>query len=117
MRFIPGSAFEDYDIDLGDGHWLKYYGWYPDRSIESNATRYAGVPDVDRCGAAVPHLKADGTLCEGFVTFDGETQRVVFPNHARWQVLSVDPLTLSPSLLCKACVDHGFIRDSKWVRA
>lgn len=28
-----------------------------------------------------------------------------------------EPLTLSPSLLCKTCGDHGFIRGGKWVAA
>lgn len=34
-----------------------------------------------------------------------------------WDVLSVNPLTLSPSLLCKACGHHGFIRQGRWVPA
>lgn len=34
-----------------------------------------------------------------------------------WDVLSVNPLTLSPSLLCRACGHHGFIREGKWVPA
>lgn len=34
-----------------------------------------------------------------------------------WEVISVEPLTLSPSLLCRACGSHGFIRDGKWVPA
>lgn len=32
------------------------------------------------------------------------------------QKVSIDPLTLSPSVLCQ-CGAHGFIRDGKWVAA
>lgn len=32
-----------------------------------------------------------------------------------WDVLSVEPLTLSPSLLCRVCGHHGFITNGKWV--
>ena len=107
---------ERWDMDLGDGHWLKWYGWAPDRSIQLNAERYAGVPDCEKFGASVPHRKADGSLCDGFVTLDGDVQRTVHPGAPKWCVVSWEPLTLSPSLLCH-CGDHGFIRDGKWVRA
>lgn len=33
---------------------------------------------------------------------------------ATWQVESWDPLTLSPSLACTRCNDHGFIREGRW---
>jgi len=34
-----------------------------------------------------------------------------------WTVEKLDPLTLSPSLLCRRCGHHGFIRDGRWVPA
>jgi hypothetical protein len=34
-----------------------------------------------------------------------------------WDVLSLEPLTLSPSLLCKVCGKHGFIQEGKWIPA
>lgn len=42
------------------------------------------------------------------------------PTHAEaeaWTLVSLEPLHLEPSLLCRACGDHGFIRDGKWVPA
>lgn len=36
------------------------------------------------------------------------------PADAKWQIESVDPLTLSPSLLCRACGHHGFLRNGRW---
>lgn len=31
----------------------------------------------------------------------------------KWQVESLDPVTISPSLLCQ-CGHHGFIRSGRW---
>ena len=39
------------------------------------------------------------------------------PNVDEWTIESEQPLTLSPSLLCRACGHHGWIRDGKWVDA
>lgn len=33
------------------------------------------------------------------------------------QLVSREPLTLSPSLACGACSSHGFIRDGRWINA
>jgi hypothetical protein len=30
---------------------------------------------------------------------------------------ATDPLTVSPSILCRDCGTHGFVRDGKWVAA
>jgi hypothetical protein len=38
------------------------------------------------------------------------------PDHS-WELVSDDPVTLSPSLHCRACGDHGFITGGKWVWA
>lgn len=34
-----------------------------------------------------------------------------------WTLVSREPLHLEPSLLCRACGDHGWIRGGKWVPA
>ena len=31
-----------------------------------------------------------------------------------WQVVAWDPLTLSPSVLCRTCGNHGWIREGRW---
>jgi hypothetical protein len=50
-----------------------------------------------------------GDPCSGFVQFAGDG--------ARWTREQADPLTLSPSIACRTCGNHGFIRDGKWVPA
>lgn len=32
-----------------------------------------------------------------------------------WRVEQVDPLTVSPSILCGSCGTHGFWRDGRWI--
>lgn len=34
-----------------------------------------------------------------------------------WELVSWEPLTFSPSLLCLECKAHGFVREGKWVPA
>jgi hypothetical protein len=53
-----------------------------------------------------------GEPCKGgFVAFAGRYM------DDGWKVESDEPLTLSPSLLCRACGCHGFIRAGRWVPA
>lgn len=33
----------------------------------------------------------------------------------RWDLISVEPLTISPSVLCHACGTHGFMTNGVWV--
>lgn len=98
VQKIPYDA-----IDIGDGHSIKFVNYMGER---------AALNDY--------HRRPDGSPCAGFVPFRGTNYSKQFegqPNYQAWDVLSTEPLTLSPSLLCRRCGDHGFIRDGKWVRA
>ena len=37
--------------------------------------------------------------------------------YATWTVECLDPLTLSPSILCRDCGHHGFVKAGKWIPA
>lgn len=88
-------------IDLGDGHTLTLQ-------------RFEG--ELSAC--VIAHKKKDGTLCEGFIPFTGRAWARSFGNRiTSWEVISESPLTLSPSVQCRICGDHGFVRGGKWVRA
>lgn len=63
-------------------------------------------------GAVVSHKLADGSTCEGAIWWD-EYQS---PRGEMWTLHSLDPLDVSPSLLCH-CGDHGFIQQGRWVPA
>jgi len=88
-------------IDLGRGVTITYTRW--------------GAHD--KVGLLEEHKRPDGTPCEGGVLFDLPGVREAFPDRALWQVESWDPLTLSPSLLCRRCGHHGWIREGRWVPA
>lgn len=90
-------------IDLGDDHVLTF----------------SSYKDQPRVGASVQHKKPDGTDCDGWVAFAGRAWADSFGPGAiaTWTVEQDEPLTLSPSILCRTCGDHGFVRDGKWVKA
>lgn len=103
-------------IDLGSNHILTFHAWSPDRALNP---QYADMPDVERYGASIVHLRPDGQPCAGGLTFDGPVQRELASRStspkpvAMWRVESWDPLTISPSVRC-SCGDHGFIRNGRW---
>jgi len=108
----------DHIIVLGDEHYARYTAWAPDRELNP---QYDGVPDVDRYGMMIAHMTLEGRLCMSAITFDGPVQRELDRERRRpmWQVHSLirGHEHLEPSLLCRACGDHGWIREGKWVRA
>lgn len=104
------------DIDLGDGHRLWFTAWSPGPR-ELNP-QYEGIPPEPRYGAIIAH----GPTCYSGATFRTPTFEALVARgfgkaEACWRVESWDPLTISPSLLCLTCGDHGFIRAGRWVRA
>jgi hypothetical protein len=107
------------DLDLGDGHTLSWVTWRPDRALNP---QYADLPDVDRWGATVNHagVQADGQQpCPGgFITFEQAPEFArLLGDRPTWRIEQPDPLTVSPSLACRLCGDHGWIREGRWRRA
>ena len=92
---------EDKYTDIGDNHRIRVLE-YKDQKAGINIRHKRPGTDID---------------CEGFVAFDNGTWAQEFDNKITvWQVQSMDPLTLSPSILC-SCGDHGFIENGKWRKA
>ncbi len=91
------------NIDIGHGHQISYY------TSRDDDTTHVGLIDH--------HTAADGSPCRGSIIFD-IPQNADWPASApKWDLISEDPLTLSPSILCRACGSHGWIRDGVWVEA
>jgi hypothetical protein len=87
---------DSFDIDIGDNHWLRW------------TEREGG----QRIGALISHLKSDGSMCWGHIFF------TPFDNHPTWEFDgNYEAPTFSPSILCRLCNDHGFIREGKWAKA
>jgi hypothetical protein len=104
------------DLQLGPDRGLWFIGWYPDRELNP---QYVHLPDVEKFTAVISHPRADGKggICWSGVNLDGPVQREILKGEHIWKVESWEPLTLSPSLLCRECGDHGFVRKGKWVPA
>lgn len=67
-------------------------------------------------GVAVIHAKPDGDLC-GAAAFWDVSHYKPGTEPITWTLHSLEPLDISPSLLCLICGDHGFIRGGKWIPA
>lgn len=87
MGKLPKNA-----IDLGSNTWIV--------KIEDDKGNWIGIDEF--------HYNEKDDLCCGWVPFNGPRA---------WTVESLDPLTLSPSLLCPRCHHHGWIRNGSWVEA
>lgn len=62
------------------------------------------------------HKRPDnGKGCSGAGRIIDPGQAVPDGDHAYWTLESENPLTLSPSLHCTACNDHGFVQSGQWV--
>lgn len=95
-------------IDLGDGHSLRFFT----------------IDGVNVIGATEEHPSATdtsihkvGEMCAGAVYFDVPELPSGWQGVHKWTVESWEPLTISPSVLCTLCENHGFIREGKWVPA
>jgi hypothetical protein len=97
--------FSDPDMELHDlGHdvyWTKvdYEG------------QWVGILEWHQCNA---QNVTDSDVTAGGVNFENAPAGVQGP---RWKLEQAEPLTISPSVLCRTCGLHGWIRDGKWVPA
>lgn len=91
-------------IDLGDNHILTFCSYEGESRVACN----------------IKHLTKDGNECNGFIAFRGRAWEKTFtvPNTiTAWDVIQDEPLTLTPSILCRGCGDHGFVTNGRWIKA
>lgn len=83
--------------------------------IGHGVTIFATVDADDHVVGIIEEHDSPTGRCSGYVKFRGRGPN---PDGApSWVVESEELLTLSPSLLCRTCGHHGFIREGKWVPA
>jgi hypothetical protein len=96
------SPIGDDMIEIGPD---QYYS-----KLFSSKGEWVGIYEWHKCVAAQnagdDQLSAGGVLFEGYPEYEA--------GGPRWTVESLDPLTLSPSIRCLACDNHGFIRGGRW---
>lgn len=63
------------------------------------------------------HRKPGAGWCRGWIAFEATAWSRGFVDIATWKVEQRDPLTLTPSIACRACGSHGFIESGKWRNA
>lgn len=62
------------------------------------------------------HRRSDGGWCRGWVAFHGSRWAEQFKSgDVGWKLVQRDPLTLTPSIKCRACGNHGHITNGRWV--
>lgn len=71
--------------------------------------------DGERAGVHIYHRDPAGRPCVGSVVFDLPGVRD-WHKQAVWQVHSLEPLHIDPSVLC-SCGSHGWIHNGRWVPA
>ena len=89
------------------------------RTIGHGVTIDVVTGDHGPIGVEYTHPTQTGSRCSGFVLFDLPAVLDEYrPDPSQvWHLEHFEPLTLSPSLLCRACGHHGFIRNGAWVPA
>lgn len=92
-------------MDIGHGVTIQFWAWNED------------VPHGGGLIEEHDSLTEPGKRCEGSITFATPEACAKAPEMQMWVLEQVEPLTLSPSLLCTQCGHHGFIRDGRWVPA
>lgn len=108
-RFNIGSG-HSYRFTLGDLRW--YPNLFPGEVEEDDDQTYGIV------GIIEAHKNPAGELCEGYVSFCKPLNpSALEAERETWEVQSLRPLTISPSIQCSSCPAHGFIREDKWVGA
>jgi hypothetical protein len=96
-----GDGQEPPGLDLGRGVTARFVSWQ----------------GYDPVGLIETHHRPDGAACSASILFDLPGIAEAFPGRAVWTVPTLDPLTLSPSLRCPRCGNHGWITDGRWVPA
>lgn len=73
---------------------------------------HPGWAEGDVLGVLLTHVcsNRDGEAVQDFIPVNYMPSR-------DWQLVSRDPITISPSVNYTCCGVHGFLRDGKWVPA
>jgi hypothetical protein len=67
-------------------------------------------------GVSMLHPGQNGEIC-GATAFWDVSHYKPGTEPEVWTLNSLDPLDISPSLLCLICQDHGFIKQGRWIPA
>jgi len=102
------------EIDLGGGH---SYQWMQDGYIGPPTPEHKIIGLVEHHPHAVDDDHPFG-YCGGYIAWVASSRKGGWVT-VRHELVSGSPgdeehVTISPSLLCPLCHNHGYIRDGKW---
>jgi hypothetical protein len=83
--------------------------YYPADQAPPDGSVFIGIMDH--------HKAPNGAWCGGYVHFRNVPEAVANEGRlgaANHELVSAEPLTISPSLGCRQCPSHGFIRNGSW---
>lgn len=89
-----------------DGLWPED-GW---TALDDDHVYRLVSRDGEVVGLIEAHRQADGEWCRGGIYWVQIREGAPI-----WTLVSLDPLHVEPSLLCRRCGSHGFIRGGTWV--
>lgn len=96
--------------DLGHGY---SYSMYAEYGVDGPT----GILIVGPAGPACPYrdegIRGEPGMCGGGVPFEC-SPAAQKSGRARWKVVQLEPLTLSPSIACKCNFQHGHIREGRY---
>lgn len=99
---------------IGPDRYVEREYYCPDGKIFTFPAA-AEVPEGSiLIGVTETHKNPDGAWCGGYVRFRNVPAARNPPEHANHELVSADPLTISPSLACRRCPSHGFIESGRW---
>lgn len=104
---------------MGDGHAFRFLYGSVDSYPDKGWLHYQdGVNDLVIIGIMENHRTADGFVCGGYASFVRPPRPSEHEaTNPLWKVQSIEPLTITPSLQCRSCANHGFITEGQWVSA
>lgn len=106
-------------LDLGGDHYAHV-------EYVTDEGKIIGYPSHDRAkesetfiGIMEHHKKPNGEWCGGWVGFTNVPESVeaytkLTGNPGKHELVSKEPLHIEPSLACRTCPSHGFIREGRW---
>lgn len=120
MSSIMDDHFKS-GYSLGGDHYCHYQYWTKDEKVIGLPAGTLPPDGSVFIGIHEHHRREDGSWCGGYVQFENVPEAhfadVKYGTQSRHMLVSESPLTIAPSLACRTCPSHGFVRDGKWVDA
>lgn len=110
------EVFVKASVSVGKDHYIRIIYWTPDgRGIGTTQPE----DDWVAIGLNEYHKNELDQWCGGYITFDNVPEAALYIDRYGGKLSghvldNLDPVSVSPSLQCKSCPSHGFIKAGCW---